>query len=394
MMEPTPPESTARISGQRHAAGDLPSASPHVVDRREMALLAPYATFSQASRGRVHEEPWHPYRGPFQRDRDRILHSGAFRRLSGKLQVFTGNMGDYHRTRLTHTMEVASISRTIGRALELNEDLIEALALLHDIGHPPFGHSGESALASCLPAGQTFSHNRYALTLVTEIERPYAAFPGLNLTYEVLAGQTHRVDKDLSAHPTSLEAQVVDLADSVTYDAHDCDDAIKLRLLTLDDLCQVPLIARCVERVRVRFGELPSAILRRQVVHDLIDVQVADLIHHSRQQIATAGWQSALQAAESSIRLNHSPELCQEKQGLERFLYQHVYRHPELTRVRQDAQRRITRVVEHFTKHPEQLTEFFQRRAAANGPLETSVEYVAGMTDRFFDQLYQQLFPS
>src|SRR5918995_1602314 len=171
---------------------------------RESVLLAPYALHSADCRGRKHDEAEHPYRGPFQRDRDRIVHSSAFRRLSGKMQVFTGDMGDYHRTRLTHTHEVASIARTLGRTLRLNEDLIEALALFHDIGHPPFGHAGEDALNECLVECGGFSHNRFALTLAEELESRYAAFPGLNLTYEVLEGQATRADKEASYANTGL----------------------------------------------------------------------------------------------------------------------------------------------------------------------------------------------
>src|SRR3954454_17772912 len=209
-------------------------------DAREAALLAPYAMHSADSRGRRHPEPEHPYRGPYQRDRDRILHCAAYRRLSGKMQVFTGEMGDYHRPRLTHTQEVASIARTIGRALRLNEDLIEALALFHDIGHPPFGHAGEDALDECLAAHGGFSHNEFALTLAEDLEARYAAFPGLNLTYEVLEGQATRADKDAAYAATGqaplLEVQVVEAADSMTYDAHDADDAVKLQLVAIDEL--------------------------------------------------------------------------------------------------------------------------------------------------------------
>ena len=176
---------------------------------QEVQRLAPYAFPSSASQGRKHNESPHPYRGPFQRDRDRIVHSAAFRRLSGKMQVFTGDMGDYHRTRLTHTMEVTSIARTLGRALRLNEDLIEAMALVHDIGHPPFGHAGEDALDACLSNDGGFSHNRFALTLVEEIERRYHGFPGLNLSHEVLSGQRSRADKQNRNATPMLECQVV-----------------------------------------------------------------------------------------------------------------------------------------------------------------------------------------
>ncbi len=230
---------------------------------REAAILAPCAMHSRDSAGRKHPEPEHPYRGPFQRDRDRILHSSAFRRLSGKTQVFTGNMGDYHRTRLTHTMEVASIARTIGRALRLNEDLIEALALLHDIGHPPFGHAGEDALDEFLSSEGGFSHNRYAITLVEDIERPYPAFSGLNLTLEILEGQISRIDKSKEGPAPLLEAQVVDLADSITYDAHDMDDAIKLGWLDITELEGIQLVQQCIQAATRQFGSLAGGALRK-----------------------------------------------------------------------------------------------------------------------------------
>src|SRR5262245_58834843 len=220
---------------------------------REAELLARYAMHSADSRGRKHQEAEHPYRGPFQRDRDRIVHSSAFRRLSGKMQVFTGERGDYHRTRLTHTHEVASIARTIGRALRLNEDLIEALALFHDIGHPPFGHAGEDALDECLRGHGGFSHNRYALTIAEDLEARYPAFPGLNLTFEVLEGQATRADKATTYGgevAPLLEVQVVEAADSMTYDAHDTDDAVKLRLVALDELAANSLVRDALAQVR------------------------------------------------------------------------------------------------------------------------------------------------
>src|SRR6476620_9875087 len=210
---------------------------------RERVLLAPYAMHSADSAGRRHSEARHSYRGPYQRDRDRIIHSAAFRRLSQKTQVFTGDMGDYHRTRLTHTLEVSSIARTIARALRLNEDLVEALALAHDLGHPPFGHSGEEVLNECLQAEGGFSHNAQALRICELLESGYPDFPGLNLTTEVLEGQTHRAKKNADLgfgtgqHISPLlEVQVVDAADSIAYDAHDADDSLELGLVTLDQL--------------------------------------------------------------------------------------------------------------------------------------------------------------
>src|SRR5580692_5754551 len=200
---------------------------------REQLLLAPYAMRSADSAGRKHTEPPHPYRAPFQRDRDRIVHSAAYRRLSSKTQVFTGEMGDYHRTRLTHTLEVASIARTLGRALRLNEDLVEALALAHDLGHPPYGHAGEDVLDECLRGEGGFSHNRQALRIMEQLEQRYPDFPGLNLSIEVLEGQATRIDHRAAGSQPLLEVQVVEAADSIAYDTHDADDALELKVLEL-----------------------------------------------------------------------------------------------------------------------------------------------------------------
>src|SRR4051812_46054655 len=214
--------------------------SSSTTNEREAAIFAPHAMHSADSAGRRYPEADHPYRGPYQRDRDRILHSAAFRRLSQKMQVFTGEMGDYHRTRLTHTLEVASIARTIARVLRLNEDLVEALALVHDLGHPPFGHSGEDVLNECLRNDGGFNHNAQGLRVCELLETSYREFPGLNLTQEVLDGQRQRSEKDPSnnangslrepAFSPLLEVQVVDAADSIAYDAHDADDALELGL--------------------------------------------------------------------------------------------------------------------------------------------------------------------
>lgn len=276
---------------------------------REAVLLAACAMRSVDSRGRKYPETEHPYRGPFQRDRDRVVHSSAFRRLSGKMQVFTDDMGDYHRTRLTHTHEVASIARTIGRALRLNEDLIEALALFHDIGHPPFGHAGEDALNECLADCGGFSHNRYALTIAEELEVRYQSFPGLNLTHEVLESQAARIDKQAAGAAPLLEAQVVDVADSMTYDAHDTDDSVKLELVTIDELAEIPLIRETVGRVHRRFGTLRGELLRKAVVHELIDRQVTDVLQTAGRVLSQRRFESADEARRSGYRMAPSLSL-------------------------------------------------------------------------------------
>jgi dGTPase len=364
--------------------------------QREATLLAPYAMHSADSRGRQHQETEHAYRGPFQRDRDRIVHSSAFRRLSGKMQVFTGDMGDYHRTRLTHTHEVASIARTIGRALRLNEDLIEALALFHDIGHPPFGHAGEDALDECLAAHGGFSHNRFAITLATELESRYAAFPGLNLTHEVLEGQATRAAKD-AAYAASglaplLEVQVVEAADSVTYDAHDADDAVKLQLVSLDELATNSLIRSSLAEVRGRYADLRDDLLRKAVVHQLIDQQVTDVLETSVAALAAASDLSAQEIRGTAVRIVVSRELGDQKRELERFLYDRVYRHPRLIAVRSQAQERLRQMFALYGRCPEQLPPHFQERAKFVGLPRAVGDYLAGMTDRFCDRQFRRLF--
>jgi dGTPase len=362
------------------------------IAEREALLLAPYAMHSVDTAGRHREEAEHPYRGPYQRDRDRILHSAAFRRLSGKMQVFTGEMGDYHRTRLTHTYEVASIARTIGRTLRLNEDLIEALSLLHDIGHPPFGHAGEDALDGCLADDGGFCHNDHALTIVQELEQRYHGFPGLNLSREVLEGQATRVDKEAPGLKPLLEVQVVDTADSIAYDAHDTDDALKLGILTLEQLASRPLIRRIVDRVRQRFDGLRGEMLRKTVVHELIDYQVSDVLDRAGSMLAESGPQSAAAARHCDLVIIPSTELDEEKRDLEAFLYERVYRHPKLLQIRQRAQMRLTKMFSVLVQEPQRLPNKFQRRSDQIGLRRGVGEYLAGMTDRFCDQQYNRYF--
>lgn len=367
--------------------------------RREVALLARYAMFARHSAGRKYPEPLHPYRSPFQRDRDRILHSAAFRRLSGKMQVFTGDMGDYHRTRLTHTHEVSTIARTIGRVLRLNEDLVEALALVHDIGHPPFGHSGEDALNACLMGsgaeqdGIGFSHNAFALTLVEEIESRYTTYPGLNLSREVLAGQTFRITHEGDKH-TLLEVQLVDLADSVAYNAHDVDDALTLGLLKSEQLEELSLVRRALDWSR--FGaEKSSAELgpkerQKNLVHSLIDVQVADVVETSKERLGKLEEDPNL-VADSELLIDLSTTIASEKDELAQFLFKNVYRHPQLIAVRDKAAERVKRLFERLTKQPELLPPAFQTRAEQQGKFAAVRDYIAGMTDRFCDHCYDLL---
>lgn len=362
-----------------------------IVDR-EQALLAPYAMHSNDSVGRKYPEREHPYRGPFQRDRDRVLHSAAYRRLANKTQVFTGVMGDYHRTRLTHTLEVASIARTIGRALRLNEDLIEALALLHDIGHPPFGHAGEDTLDECLADVGGFSHNQYALHIVEELEVRYHNFPGLNLTFEVLDGQASRVKKGDHAVSPMLEVQVVDIADSITYDSHDSDDAVALGLISLDELLETSLVREATERVRNHAGQLRGEMLRKAVVHELIDWQVGDVLAHAGHWLCEHQPVSVDEVRKLRFHLGPGRECAAKKVELETFLHDRVYRHAQLTRQRGRSQSQLRKMFEGYVKRVELLPQKYQMRIEQVGIHRTVGEYIAGMTDRFCKQQYQRNF--
>lgn len=368
------------------------SFAPLSVVERERVLLAPYAMHSADSAGRKHSEPTHAYRGPFQRDRDRIVHSTAYRRLSGKTQVFTRELGDFHRTRLTHTHEVASVSRTLGRALGLNEDLIEALALMHDIGHPPFGHAGEDVLDECLGEVGGFSHNAQALRIVELLECRYPEYPGLNLSLEVLAGQQTRAEKSRRTETPLLEVQVVDAADSVAYDTHDVDDALQLGLLTLADLDEVPLWRESGRSVRTRYANLSQGEFRRATLHALIDRQVSDLVEYSRKQINENDLRSVADVRRTPVVVRPHDALAEKKLELERFLYQRVYRHPQVVTGRTIAQAQLREMYRGYCARPELMPPSFQKRAESIGVPRSVGDYLAGMTDHFAQHEFQHLF--
>jgi dGTPase len=383
---------------------------------REAALLAPYAMHSEQSVGRKYPEPPHAYRAPFARDRDRIIHSAAYRRLSYKTQVFTGDLGDYHRSRLTHTLEVNLIARTLARALRLNEDLVEALAVAHDIGHPPFGHSGEETLDACLRDAGGFSHNAQALRIVELLERRYPNFPGLNLSLEVLEGQAARAGSNSStglASPSPrpspfkgegknepldgrrgrlFETQVVDAADSIAYDTHDADDAMELGLLQLAELLEVPLWREAARRVHAHYAALANGELRRAVLHELIDWQAGDLLT----QTQTALTQSQIETVEAVRRsptlVRHTPELAALKTELESLLAERVYRHPQVLQMRAQVQAQLDEMFHGYVDQPELLPESFRSRAATAGLARTVGDYLAGMTDRFALREHARLF--
>lgn len=359
---------------------------------REAVLLAPYAMRSIDSAGRRHPEAEHPYRSAFQRDRDRITHCAAFRRLSHKTQVFTGESGDYHRSRLTHTLEVASIARTMARALALNEDLVEALALLHDIGHPPFGHAGEDVLDERLKDHGGFNHNAQALRIVERLEIRYPRFPGLNLSTEVLEGQKRRTSKDMPVdRQPLLEVQVVDAADSIAYDAHDADDALELGLLTLDELAELTLWNEAAERVALRYDGLTNLELRRAVIHELIDAAVSNLVSAAEARIETQAVTSVDDVRSAPPLLEFPAELADKKRQLQGFLFRQVYRHPEVIAQREVTNHELGQLFDRYVARPERLPLFYQRIADEEGVHRAVADWLSSHTDRSAREAYQQL---
>jgi dGTPase len=368
---------------------------------REDEVLAPYAMRTRQSRGRRHPEKPHPFRTLYQRDRDRIVHSTAFRRLMYKTQVLVAQTTDHHRTRLTHTLEVAQISRTIARQLGLNEDLTEAIALAHDLGHPPFGHAGETALDECMKEHGGFEHNHHGLRILELLEYRYADFPGLNLSWEVLEAQAMHskrrekpeIGEFLQVGQPLLEAQVVDAADSLAYDTHDLDDALSLGLIVPPDLAGVEFWRRAEERSRQQHGTLGPEQYQPTVVRELIDWQVSDLLANSRQRLR----QGAVRLLEDvrrapGILIAPGPEVQQLKAELERFLHERVYRHHRVMRMTIKGQRFLTRLFEEFCRSPELLPERYHRRLKASLRERVVCDYLAGMTDRYAQDEYLRLF--
>jgi dGTPase len=357
----------------------------------EPRILAPFAQKSSESRGRNYSEARHAYRTEFQRDRARIIHSRAFRRLEYKTQVFLNGTGDHLRTRLTHSIEVASISRTIARALSLNEDLAEAIALAHDLGHSPFGHSGEEMLAECMREHGGFDHNRQSLRVVELLETGYPDFPGLNLTFEVREGlQKHEAfyawpeAGDAKYHSPSLEAQVANLADEITYYSHDLDDAVDFEILRATQLEENAIWRSSQEAVVVRYPDVREPALHKIIIRDLIDAQVRDVIVTSAAAIAGASIRSADEArGQPAPLVSYSDGLSQANRELRRFLYKNVYYHPRVAEVNRSACEMLRSVFEAYVIAPDLLGEAAAKRIESEGLHRTICDYIAGMTDRY-----------
>ncbi len=360
-------------------------------EAEERERLAPVAQTSGDSAGRLVEEAPHPYRTAFQRDRDRIVHSRAFRRLEYKTQVFVYHEGDHYRTRLTHTLEGAQIARTIARALRLNEDLAEAIVLAHDLGHTPFGHAGERALHRLLANDGGFEHNRQTLRVVDLLEERYPGFRGLNLTEETRAGVlkhgaawSHPLALPAPTAQPSLEAQLADLSDEIAYTNHDLDDGLRSGLLTLELLERDPLWSEMRAGVRARMPAASERVLRAQTVVALINALVTDVVETSAARLDAARPRSAGEARAAESRLvAGSAERTRAARALKRFLFEHLYHHPRVLRMNRKAERILGDLYEIYRGEPRQLPEQVRERFGDEGEARAIADYIAGMTDRF-----------
>ena len=379
-----------------------------------MTTLAPYASHPSRSRGRLHPEPGGELRGPrdiFQRDRDRIIHSIAFRRLRHKTQVFVSPDGDHFRVRLTHSLEVAQIGRTTARTLGLNEDLTEALCLAHDIGHPPFGHAGEDALEAALEDHGGFDHNAHTLRTLMLLESPYPCFPGLNLSWEMLEGLAKHngpVDHpgwamremdalfplELSSH-SSLEAQLAAIADDIAYDNHDIDDGLRAGLLTLEQLLEVPIVKHCWERVRARYPDIPQDRLLRELVREQIGLMANDLIASTRRNIAEARIETAEDVRSAGRALVcFSPELAAQERELKRFMYASLYHHPSQLAAANRARIIVRDLFRAYQDQPQLMPAEWQDDRLLDEPRRSRHigDFIAGMTDRYAEKRHAEIF--
>lgn len=367
------------------------------------AILAPYATKHSESNGRRYPEAEHTYRLPYQRDRDRIVHANAFRRLKHKTQVFVADYGDHYRTRLTHTLEAAQISRSIARTLRLNEDLAEAIALAHDLGHTPFGHSGEQVMDALLKEhGDRFEHNAQSRRVVELLERRYPSFPGLNLTWETLWGLAkHETPWDhplLTGQPlrsTSLEGQVVNFGDEIAYTAHDIDDGLRAGMFTVEALLAVPFIRDIHEVLVDRFPNMDpqSDLYRYQLIRDVIDHLATDITRDALHAIARTKIKTVNDVYERRKPLiNFSKEQAQKNRALRTFLHTHFYENKKVIAAKREGQWMIERLFRALMKRPKLLPPDFQSRIDHPDPLYIVVkDYIAGMTDHFAREEYKRI---
>lgn len=379
--------------------------------------LAAYACRPDQTRGRIHDEPASKHRTPFQRDRDRIIHASAFRRLKYKTQVFVYHEGDHYRTRLTHTLEVAQITRSIARALMVNEDLAEGIALAHDLGHTPFAHIGEDYLNACMVPYGGFDHNDQSLRVLTTLERKYPAWNGLNLTWETLEGvvkhngpmigDLHISARELQAVQdmkldtyASLEAQVAALSDDIAYNNHDVEDGLRAGLFTLDDLRDMPLLQSALQVVEREHGALRDRYLVQEMIREMIGIMVEDVLETTRQNLQALNPQSSDDIRHAGrAMVSFSAKMREKVDELRRFLFARMYQHYSINRIRLKVERIVTDLFHAFLNHPDTLPDNWQRRVEENNANNDEfvrarivADYIAGMTDRYAIREHERLF--
>ena len=371
------------------------------LEEYESQTLASYAVHSKDSKGRLHPEEEADFRPRFQRDRERILHTTAFRRLEYKTQVFINHEGDYYRTRLTHTLEVAQIGRSVARSLGLNEDLVETICLAHDLGHPPFGHSGENALARLMKDFGGFNHNSQSLRIVTVLEARYPDFPGLNLSWEVLEGMVkHETDYDIAEakqfNPElrgHLEAQISNLADDLAYTSHDLDDGLRSGMITPNQLDGIALWEIINESIGRRRSETLDSLSRHQIIRRLINFEVTDLIQSTDRYLRRSNVKTALDVQKLPFNVaGFSEDMYRRNRELKDFLFSNLYRHYRVVRMAAKSEIIVTELFNIYQANPKTLPTEVQESIPERGLERTICDYIAGMTDRFAIDEYKRLF--
>ncbi|MGE3062454.1 MAG: deoxyguanosinetriphosphate triphosphohydrolase [bacterium] len=363
--------------------------------------LASYASLSSNSRGRKYDIKESSHRTAFQRDRDRIVHSSAFRRLEYKTQVFVNHEADYYRTRLTHTIEVAQISRSMAKSLRVNEDLTEAIALAHDIGHTPFGHAGERALHELMEKYGGFEHNSQSLRVVDYLEERYSEYRGLNLTWEVREGIIkHHTSYDnpdksllkdfLPGKSSSLEAQIVNVADEIAYNNHDIDDGLESDLIKIEELLEIPLFRECYEKSRKKTKN--DKILRLEIVRELIGAQINDAIVSSINRIKEKGVSSLDDVRNGGIMVDYSHEMKKKNLELKKYLYEKLYKNYKVLKMQHKAERYIEKLFKAYEEDIRQLPPKFFSEVSSQGEKRVIADYIAGMTDRYAQDEFARLF--
>lgn len=380
---------------------EMPNLTRQTIEKREHEWLAPYAMKSGQTAGRRYAEREHPYRTSYQRDKDRIIYSTAFRRLEYKTQVFVNHEGDYYRTRLTHTIEVAQIARTIARALRLNEDLVEAIALAHDLGHTPFGHAGEDTLAELMKDHGGFDHNTHGLRVVDLLEKRYPDFPGLNLTQEVRRGiirhstpfDIKRCDTVEIDGPLLMEIQVVDVADEIAYDNHDLDDGLKSGFICRKDLSGIDIWGQTEALIEKDLPEADEQIKRAQIIRTLINRQVSDLVENTLKTVSDLKLRSPADLPDRETKIvDFSSGMRELRAPLRSILLSRLYKHYRVIRMSMKASRFLRQMFSIYASDPEQLPPQAYRTIPERGEHRAICDYIAGMTDRYALDQYKKFF--